>query len=355
MNYTELATQVTAQLVAQIEAGPDGQWSMPWHRMPGLFDVRNAATGRPYNTGACGVFEPGEWGVEDRCRILDALGGQRRRSADRQAAIIAWYGHEGTPVCAYADPGFWDGDAECSNRSVSAMVSPGGGIGSSGCRGRRDGLPLCWCFGGWPEAAVVASVPRFSQAGSCEVPVGPDAAGDVSEVVDDFVDGGPTPVPVPVVDLVDLQARLEDHGVGDHWITGWVGVFGNVEVLLDYPFRVGEERPLSAETVAESIDRGMVVGGDSDDLGVADDEFGIEVDQVPDLASILGAERASEQQEDHRVVALELGERLRVLVLVWQFVVGEGRSGDNVWTHGSLLDDVVLCFSHGEAQSDYDE
>ena len=49
MNYTELATRVTEQLVSQIETGPDGKWSMPWHRVPGLFDVRNAATGKPYN------------------------------------------------------------------------------------------------------------------------------------------------------------------------------------------------------------------------------------------------------------------------------------------------------------------
>lgn len=47
MNYTDLAATVTAQLVDAIEAGT-GTWSAPWHRVPGLFDVRNATTGNPY-------------------------------------------------------------------------------------------------------------------------------------------------------------------------------------------------------------------------------------------------------------------------------------------------------------------
>ncbi|MCP3851446.1 MAG: ArdC family protein [Gammaproteobacteria bacterium] len=61
MNYTDLATAVTQQLVTQIETGP-GAWRMPWHTVPGLFDVRNASTSNRYRTGACGVFELGEWG-----------------------------------------------------------------------------------------------------------------------------------------------------------------------------------------------------------------------------------------------------------------------------------------------------
>ncbi len=48
MNYSDLAHNITAQLVDQIETGPGGTWSMPWHRVPGLFDVRNAFTDKPY-------------------------------------------------------------------------------------------------------------------------------------------------------------------------------------------------------------------------------------------------------------------------------------------------------------------
>ncbi len=51
MNYTDLATAVTQQLVAQIETGP-GTYRMPWHTVPGLFDARNASTGNRYRTGA---------------------------------------------------------------------------------------------------------------------------------------------------------------------------------------------------------------------------------------------------------------------------------------------------------------
>jgi len=47
INYTDHATTVTQQLVAQIELSP-GTGRMPWHTVPGLFDVRNASTGNRY-------------------------------------------------------------------------------------------------------------------------------------------------------------------------------------------------------------------------------------------------------------------------------------------------------------------
>jgi len=47
MNYTDLATTVTQQLIAQIETGP-GTWRMPWYTIPGVFDVRNASTSNRY-------------------------------------------------------------------------------------------------------------------------------------------------------------------------------------------------------------------------------------------------------------------------------------------------------------------
>jgi len=65
VNYTDLASHVTDRLVTRIEAGA-GTWSMPWHTNPGLLDVRNAATGLPYRTGALRVFERAESGRWDR-------------------------------------------------------------------------------------------------------------------------------------------------------------------------------------------------------------------------------------------------------------------------------------------------
>ena len=41
-SYTDLAADVTARLVAQIETGP-GVWHMPWHTVDGFLDVHNAA------------------------------------------------------------------------------------------------------------------------------------------------------------------------------------------------------------------------------------------------------------------------------------------------------------------------
>ena len=66
MNYDEHAKAVTSKLIEMIATGNTGEWSMPWHTH-GFGDhlrARNAATGvQHHTTGACGVFEPGEWGV----------------------------------------------------------------------------------------------------------------------------------------------------------------------------------------------------------------------------------------------------------------------------------------------------
>lgn len=100
MNYNELAAEVTAQLVAQIETGP-GVWRMPWHTVPGLFDVRNAATSNRYrgsNTIALALTaldrgygsegSPGSpwWATYKQWTELEA---QVRRS-ETGARIIKW-------------------------------------------------------------------------------------------------------------------------------------------------------------------------------------------------------------------------------------------------------------------------
>lgn len=94
MNYTDLATQVTARLVDQIEAGP-GAWCMPWHTVPGVFDVRNAATGNHYrgaNTLTLAVeaidaeHPTGWWATYKQWADLDA----QVRKGERSARIVKW-------------------------------------------------------------------------------------------------------------------------------------------------------------------------------------------------------------------------------------------------------------------------
>lgn len=94
MNYTDLATTVTQQLVAQIETGP-GTWRMPWHTVPGVFDVRNASTGNRYrgaNTVSLALqaieaeHPTGWWSTY---RQWSDLGAQVRKG-ERSARIVKW-------------------------------------------------------------------------------------------------------------------------------------------------------------------------------------------------------------------------------------------------------------------------
>ena len=94
INYTDLATTVTAQLVAKIETGP-GTWRMPWHTVPGVFDVRNASTGNRYrgaNTVSLAVQaieEEHPTGWWSTYRQWSDLGAQVRKG-ERSTRIVKW-------------------------------------------------------------------------------------------------------------------------------------------------------------------------------------------------------------------------------------------------------------------------
>ena len=120
--------------------------------------------------------------------------------------------------------------------------------------------------------------------------------------------GGPTEEPVAVVDFVNDQTGLEDNRVRDHGIVERIGVFGNVEVFLDFTRRVGEERPVGADPAAVLIRLRDVVGADRDQPAVADLEFAVELDQPFRLPAVLGAEAPAAEDEDQRVLSLQLGE-----------------------------------------------
>ena len=95
MNYNDLTTKVTARLVSQIETGPDGEWSMPWHRTPSLFDVRNAVTNNAYRGAnwanlATAAIEAGyPTSVFGTYRQLAGIGAQVRRG-EKATQIIRW-------------------------------------------------------------------------------------------------------------------------------------------------------------------------------------------------------------------------------------------------------------------------
>src|SRR5689334_3647959 len=115
------------------------------------------------------------------------------------------------------------------------MPSESGRVHRTGLRrgDRLTGLPVPAV-----ELRVVAGGPGFAETRCAQIPVWADLGRGRAQVMPQVVERGPAPEPVAVVDAVDDQPGLEHKRVRDHWVVVGVGVFGDVEVLLDRPARV---------------------------------------------------------------------------------------------------------------------
>src|SRR6476661_11092926 len=97
------------------------------------------------------------------------------------------------------------------------------------------------------EVREVTRFPSLTEPRLAQIPGGANLARYVPQVLPEVVDRGPAPEPVPVVDLVDDEMRLEHEGVRDQRVVHRVGVLLDIEVLLDGALGVGEEGPLGAD------------------------------------------------------------------------------------------------------------
>jgi hypothetical protein len=96
--------------------------------------------------------------------------------------------------------------------------------------------------------------------------------------------------------------------VGDHGIVERIGVFGDVEVFLDFTPRVGEEWPVGADSCAIFIRLRDIVGADRDQPAIANLEFTLELNQPLRLPAVLGSVTPPTEDEDHGILCLQLGE-----------------------------------------------
>ncbi len=95
MSYTDLATKIATRLITQIRTDPDGTWSMPWHRTPSLFDVRNAVTNKPYrganwaNLATASIENDYPTSVFGTYKQLAGIGAQVCRG-EKATQVIRW-------------------------------------------------------------------------------------------------------------------------------------------------------------------------------------------------------------------------------------------------------------------------
>jgi hypothetical protein len=83
-----------------------------------------------------------------------------------------------------------------------------------------------------------------------------------------------------------------------------IGVFGDVEVLLDFTRRIGEERPLGADSCTILIRVRDIVGADRDQPAIGNLEFTMELNQPFRLSAVLGSVTPSAEDEDQGVLFL---------------------------------------------------
>ena len=112
-----------------------------------------------------------------------------------------------------------------------------------------------------------------------------------------------------------------------------IGVFGNVEVFLDFTRRVGEERPVGADSCAILIRLRDIVGADRDQPAIGNLEFTMELNQPFRLSAVLGSVTPAAEDEDHGVSSLQVRELPVFRGVVGQLIIGEDSPWNDVRAH----------------------
>jgi len=119
----------------------------------------------------------------------------------------------------------------------------------------------------------------------------------------------------------------------DHGIVERVGVLGDVEVFLDFTPRVGEERPVGADSCAIFSRLRDIVGADRDQPAIGNLEFTMELNQPFRLSAVLGSVTPAAEDEDHWMGSLQFGELPVFRGMVGQLIVGEDSPWNDVRAH----------------------
>ena len=104
------------------------------------------------------------------------------------------------------------------------------------------------------------------------------------------------------------KAGLQHNHVRNHGIVDGIGVFGDVEILLNNATWIGEERPVGAYSAAIFVRLGDIVGADRDQPAIGNLEFTMELNQPFRLSAVFRSVTTAAEDEDQGVVSLQFGE-----------------------------------------------
>ena len=101
--------------------------------------------------------------------------------------------------------------------------------------------------------------------------------------------------------------------------------------------RVGEKRPVGANSATKFIRLDYIVGADSNELTIANLQLMMELNEPCSLPALLGAETPAAENENHWVLSLQFGELPAFPDVVEKLIVGEDGTRNNVRSHVELL------------------
>src|SRR5262249_54097521 len=97
---------------------------------------------------------------------------------------------------------------------------------------------------------------------------------------------------------------------------------------------IGEEGPMGTDSAAIFVRLRDAVGADRDEPAIADLELTMELEKPFGLAAVLRAETSAAEDENHRMLALQLGELPSIPRVVGELVVGKDGPRNDVSAHG---------------------
>src|SRR6267142_4818701 len=192
------------------------------------------------------------------------------------------------------------------------------------------------------EELLAALVPRSFKFGRCDVPIRSAFLANSTQVLAELFDRGSSEEPVAIVDLMNDKAGLQHNHVRNHGIVDGVGVFRDVEILLNNAPRIGEKGPVRPYSAAIFVRLGDIVGADRDQPAIAYLDLTMELQQTFGLTAILWTEAAATKHHHHRILSLQLGEFSMLPGVVAKLIVRESSALRDVGSHE---------FLHGWVQS----
>jgi hypothetical protein len=112
-----------------------------------------------------------------------------------------------------------------------------------------------------------------------------------------------------------------------------VGIFGDVQVLLDCAPRVGEKRPVGADSTTIFIGFDNTVCTYCNEPAIADLELAMELNKALGLSAVLGTVASTAENKNHRMLSLQLRQLAVFRCVVGKLIVREDSAWNDVGSH----------------------